>query len=305
MLAYAVQQGEKNGKKPSELVESRLHGMTPLHYGSLFGHVPLIQELLRLGSDVHSTCSSAVDESQFTGNWPLSSGDPSGPVVDLNDTNITALHLACCSIPQPDVVHAQSVPPKAHGEVAKVLIDAGANIHARTGIGKMLPIHYAAIFGQDDCIMRLLEAGATVHERDEAENDTPLSFAVKHGRANVVKMLVKGGADSVAYHQWGGYNLLHLAVDRGHAAVVKTLLDVGVNVNAQTDHDEETALLLAARKGNLELVRLLLEFNADPDHRNVNGLTALNLAYSLGFFDVAALLMQSTSAQQASPVIAV
>jgi hypothetical protein len=33
MLAYAVQQGEKTGKKISELVESRLHGMTPLHYG--------------------------------------------------------------------------------------------------------------------------------------------------------------------------------------------------------------------------------------------------------------------------------
>jgi ankyrin repeat protein len=83
------------------------------------------------------------------------------------------------------------------------------------------------------------------------------------------------------------------------------LIDLGANVNAQTDHDEETALLLAARKGNIELVRLLLDYNADPDHRNVNGLTALNLSYSLGFFDIASVLMQSSSSQQVSPTMSV
>jgi len=63
--------------------------------------------------------------------------------------------------------------------------------------------------------------------------------------------------------------------------------------------DEETPLLLATRKGDLEMVKLILDHKPDVDHRNVSGMTALHVAYSLGQFEIAsALLRQSVSQRE-------
>lgn len=293
---------EADRSKVNKLLSGRLHGMTPLHYACLFGHFDLVKEMVELGADPMITASADVPPECHSGNWPLSSGNTSrGYIVDLNDEELTTIHMACCAVPRPDRTESGGIhieDQSARAKLVTYLSFIGVDPSAQTKVNDMTALHYASIFGLNECCKVLMELGVEIGKVN-CSGDTPLSLAVKEGNALTVRTLVRrGNHHSFETHSLGGLNLLHLAIDKGHTSVVKVLLELGADVNAATTQDEETPLLLATRKGDLEMVKLILEHKPDVTHRNVSGMTALHVAYSLGQFDIASTLLKQASSRK-------
>jgi truncated hemoglobin YjbI len=76
----------------------------------------------------------------------------------------------------------------------KLLIDAGADVNARSGVGGQTPLHMAARRGNVRIARTLLDAGADLEAQDK-QGETPLRRAVNCGHENVVRLLLERGAD--------------------------------------------------------------------------------------------------------------
>jgi uncharacterized protein len=126
-------------------------------------------------------------------------------------------------------------------EMVRVLLDAGAEINARSSRGQ------AALMRLDDdatekLVWDLVAAGAKINLRDE-DRDTTLILAASYSKPEVLRALI----------------------------------DAGARINAK-NKEGETALMKAAAAGLLESVRLLIYAGANANARNNSGETALDLA---------------------------
>jgi ankyrin repeat protein len=89
------------------------------------------------------------------------------------------------------------------------------------------------------------------------------------------------------------------ASSKGHIEVVKILInEVGAKINATDNYNRHTPLNLAADQGHVDIVRFLIEKNAEVNHVDVLGQTAL-IAVSLGwenvtdYFDIVKILIEN------------
>jgi protein-serine/threonine kinase len=78
-------------------------------------------------------------------------------------------------------------------DVCNVLIENGANLEARSSIGRT-PLHLASLRGHTDVARVLIENGADINCQDE-ESYTPLHYASEMGNSEVAAVLVEKGAD--------------------------------------------------------------------------------------------------------------
>lgn len=72
-------------------------------------------------------------------------------------------------------------------EIARVLIEHGANVNARAS-GDFTPLHESAASGRIEFAKLLLENGADVNART-TEGKTPLDYAREHNRTEMVELL--------------------------------------------------------------------------------------------------------------------
>jgi ankyrin repeat protein len=111
------------------------------------------------------------------------------------------------------------------GEAAAVsaaLIEAGANVNARsTNAFSVLPIHSAVAGGHDGVVAVLVDAGADVNAR-QRHGWTPLHGAAHNGSLASVERLLTAGADRDARND-DGTSALELADSAGHEAIVARL----------------------------------------------------------------------------------
>ena len=131
-----------------------------------------------------------------------------------------------------------------HGEVAEVLLNAGANKDAQ-----------------------------------DSEGRTALHLASENGLTGMVACLLKAGADKDVLDDFG-LTPLHYAARNGEPCDVEIagmLLQAGASKDVQ-DLRGNTALHRASRRGHTELVDLLLKAGVNSDVRNRFGFTALDLA---------------------------
>ena len=184
-----------------------------------------------------------------------------------------------------------------HADVVRALLDAGANIEARTEYGAT-PLGEAGGWakGHADVVRLLLDAGADVDTRDEG-GWTPLFHAVYFGAhmdmdVDVVRVLLDGGADANAWHK-DGFTPLHHAVGQGHADVVRALLDGGADADAWDKRLGSTSLHDAAMVGHADVVRALLDAGANIEARDEDGNTPLYYASGRGHADVVRLLLDA------------
>jgi uncharacterized protein len=191
-----------------------------------------------------------------------------------------------------------------HPDVVKVLIDAHADVRARTKQG-FSPIHFAARVGDLESLKLLLDSGVDVNFQTQSEANptgnssgyTPLLVATLRAQVETAIYLLDRGADpnilatgmtplQWASTSWEGFasNPVYGFIDpmsgipdrQAKLRLVKALLAHGADVNARmtkrapqfaTGYEDAvgaTPFLLAASVQDVEMMRILLSAGADP-----------------------------------------
>ncbi|MEI4272003.1 ankyrin repeat domain-containing protein [Klenkia sp. LSe6-5] len=184
---------------------------------------------------------------------------------------------------------------EGRGDVVDVLLDAGADLEARTELDRT-PLHVAlehapelvdpllargaepdgaaaAYLGDTDRLAARLDSGeSSVH--DDAETSL-LEFAALGGSTATVQLLLDRGADP-------DDGALLAAAQAGHPDVVSQLLSAGAHVDRRDPDTGRTALHAAVAAGperaGLDVVRLLLAAGADREATTSDGASALDIA---------------------------
>ena len=151
------------------------------------------------------------------------------------------------------------------GELALVrtLLQEGADVNAAHGDG-LSALHWAAVHGDGQMAAMVMHAGANVHAVTRIGQYTPLHVASREGQTDVARLLVEGGADVNATTTNSGVTSLHLAASAGRADLVTLLVDRGADVDARESTWGQTPLIFAAALDRVDAIHVLLDSGADP-----------------------------------------
>lgn len=187
--------------------------------------------------------------------------------------------------------------------LASVLLEAGAPVDGEPGDPET-PLITAASYGDAAVARVLIEAGADVDARSSADSGgvpggTALLHAAVFGMTDVVDLLVAAGAriDGIEVAAAAGdvsgwlgddtpgdarIRALVMAADHQRLGVIDRLIDGGVPIDAVDPIWHGHPLRTAAANGRPHSVRRLLERGADPDLRDAEGRTPLDLCLAHG-----------------------
>ena len=247
------------------------YGVSPLELACTNGSAPMVKMLLKGGAIPNTVFS--------TGETPIMRAARVGNV----DT-VKVLHAHGADVNAKESSEEQTAlmwaVAEKHLEVARVLIEAGADVHARsrtlkkpkaTGsyyaptlqpYGGYTPLLFAARENNLDVVRLLLAAGANVNDA-AADGVTPLLVATVRGHVELAAALMERGADPNL--DGAGYTALHWA-----AGVWESSLTSGVvGIEPQPRNQEWTALAGLQEPAKLDLVKALLAHGADPNARIV------------------------------------
>lgn len=174
-------------------------------------------------------------------------------------------------------------------ETIDLLVELGADPNKADGNG-MTPLAAALMRDHVPSIKTLVEHGADV-EVPGQEDFRPLALALAEKKYEAAKALMNGGADvSVASGKQGLTPLMIVAAQTGPAEgsiflpgsvrptdIAKALVDEGANIDAQAANGM-TALMIAAANNSAPMIGLLMAAGADPDVKNTEGQTAVDVA---------------------------
>jgi ankyrin repeat protein len=138
----------------------------------------------------------------------------------------------------------------------------------------------------------LLAADATLATAADRTGKTALHLATTR---EIAEALLAAGADLNARSRLGE-SPLYCQVHEHNGAVVGLLLEKGANVEIPATGSGTSPLGLAAAFGHADLVELLLAHQADPEHKNLAGETALIEAAGAGYTKVITVLISHRAA---------
>lgn len=282
-------------------------GVTPLYLACTNRNAALIEKLLEAGADPNARL--------LNGETVLMNCARTG-----NDASVKALLKAGARVNVKEPEHDQTAlmwaAAEKHPEVVHLLIDAEADIRARSKTypetvtsevtqragreelnytvlrGGSTPLLFAARSGDADSLRLLAAAGADVNE--ELPNGmSALVLAAHSGQGEAARLLLENGADPNAAGI--GYTALHAAVLRGDLNLVQDLLRHGAKPNVQLtkgtplrrnsqDFNLPATLIgatpywLAAKFIEPEIMRALADGGADPETSINDGTTPLMAA---------------------------
>lgn len=139
-------------------------------------------------------------------------------------------------------------------EIAKLLLEKGADINAVDIEGKSNALIFAAANEKIQIARLLIDRGMNVNSKNSSSG-TPLIFAAKSGNTELLKLLLGKGADINAISQ-SGNTALTWAAAGGHTEAVKILLARGAHLNTR-NKDGKSALDLAKENSKSDAYVLL------------------------------------------------
>jgi len=207
----------------------------------------------------------------------------------------TALHFAAQNSRREiaELLIANGAEVNAKDKDGRTPIDfaSGATVEfLRTHGGRSDSIHVSAINGDLAGVKALLDAGADVNARTEI-GWTALHFAAQNSRREIAELLIANGADvnAVAMDDvFSGQTPLDAANKYNQGAVAVLLRKYGGKTCVELE-----ALIDAAKKGNIEDIKQHLAAGGDVNSRNKNGDTLLNYAAYLGHKEIVELLVEN------------
>lgn len=141
--------------------------------------------------------------------------------------------------------------------------------------------------GDAPTLVRLLQKGLPPNMSNH-KGDTLLMLAAYHGRIEATKVLLEAGADPDRYNDMG-QTPLGGAAFKGNLPIIELLLSHGAQPEFAPPGGK-TPLMFAAMFNRTEIVKALVALGIDIDAKSLDGLTALDLARSMGAAETAALL---------------
>ena len=218
---------------------------------------------------------------------------------------------------------------EGRAEMAKVLLDLGANVDGRDGRGNTA-LMVAALKDRTQLVKSLIDRGADPNERnndgatalhapgnmeivstllsagvlvDAKDNDgvSPLWKAiVEYRHTAFVRALLEAGADPNV--TLDGTPAWHRALDDGYAHMAEVLIQAGANIDWQGQNPYRSARIHeAVADGNTEEVRWLIEQGADPNIQAPNEeYSALYDALMDGQLEIAQVLVEGGAIERES-----
>lgn len=121
-----------------------------------------------------------------------------------------------------------------------------------------------------------LSGGMDLNSTDE--NGTPLlNVAVRNDNEALVKRFIQSGVNINAVSQDRGYTPVMDAVWRGNKVITKLLIKEGADLNT-ISKEGQSNLVLAVGADRVEICKLLAENGADPDIKDMMGMSAYGYA---------------------------
>ena len=234
-------------------------GTSSLMWAVSENHHDAVRTLIAAGADVNARSNyvAAANGRGFEGRTPVGKAEK---VEEFASGWLTPVMLAA---------------REGYTDVARLLIDAGAEVNARAGDGKTA-LALATFNGNYDVASLLVDRKADVNLAD-AQRFTPLFWAVD--RRNM---------ETAPNFPW--------MVTADPLPLIRKLLDAGADPNALVNNTPRarmregsprivfaTALMRAAFAADLELVNLLLAHGADPNVISRDGETMVSAAAGLAF----------------------
>lgn len=187
----------------------------------------------------------------------------------------------------------RQISPKNAAEIAKILLDAGAEVDAEADVygGGATPLGLVATSAppeaagvQNELMQLLLDHGAAIeHPSGGGNHHKAINACLENGRGKAAEYLAERGAELDVEGAAGVgrldvvKKLIDSATDKqirdgfawacefGKNAVVDFLLQRGLDVNARLRHNGQTGLHWAAFGGHADTVKLLLDRGARGD----------------------------------------
>ena len=177
------------------------------------------------------------------------------------------------------------------------LLREGASVYATDARKRTALI--AAAYGRHFEVARaLIEAGADLNVRDDSRQSAHLIATSEVGEDDEVleflRYTIARGADVTVLDSYNGTGLIR-AADRGYVSIVRELLETTATDIDHVNNLGWTALLEAVILGHgdeahTEVVRLLIEAGADVNLADRNGTTPYRHAKRNGYSEIAELL---------------
>jgi len=234
---------------------TRLGAYTPLFLASQQGHAPVIDALLKAGSDVKAGTPN--------GTSPLMVAAAAGKV-----DAVKALVDAGADVNGKDGVRAQTPVMYAaasnRADVITLLASRGADLKATSKVSDLANLTREGMgFGGNPQVPGGPPPGGAAPPVAAGGGRTPMPGVDRNYQLN----------ELINAH--GGLTPLLFAVRQGYLESSSVLLKSGADVNLVSAGDKTSPLLMAVINGHFDLAQQLLDQGADPNLASVNGATPL------------------------------
>ena len=239
------------------------------------GDIDAVKEFLKNGTDANVKVKGKGNAAAFC------SCKESGKIVELlisngADVNAKALQYGDDAKRGRGITPLHAAAGNGHVEIAKLLIENGANLNANSHGNT--PLHAASISNTKDLVELLIENGANVNAKNDS-GESALMRSTQDGNHQIAQLLIDNGANPLDVYFSEKDVSLFQAANKGDVESLSQQLNSGADVNVKNRYGM-TPLHVAAKFASKEVIELLIDKKADIDAQSESGQSALHFAIS-------------------------